>query len=98
MSFPGLLDVIGLFADEELAGTDEDKFKAVGLDFATILASSFCYSTLCAIFLGQLIKLEFPAQIPPDVDFESSRSPANQNLETILICIVVLCYPQNNNA
>ena len=30
------------FADEELAGTIQDKFIAVGLDFATILSSSFC--------------------------------------------------------
>ena len=59
-SFPGSEDVIGFFADEELAGTDEDRFIAVGLDFVTILSSSFC--TLFAIFLEQLIKLEFLAQ------------------------------------
>ena len=51
MSFPGSEDVIRFFADEELAGTVEDRFKAVGLDFATIL-------TLFAIFMEQLIKLE----------------------------------------
>ena len=54
MSIPGLLDAIELFADEELAGTDEDKFIAVSLDFATILSSSFCSCTLFAIVLEQL--------------------------------------------
>ena len=62
MSFPGSEDVIRFFADEELAGTVEDKFIAAGLDFATLLSSSFCSCTLFAIFLGQLIKLEFLAQ------------------------------------
>ena len=62
MSFPGSEDAVGFFADEELAGTDEDRFIAVGLDFATILSSSFCSYTLFAIFLGHLIKLEFLAQ------------------------------------
>ena len=42
MSFPGSEDVIRFFADEEQAGTVEDKFIAVGLDFATILSSSVC--------------------------------------------------------
>ena len=44
-------DVIRFFADEELAGTVEDKFIAVGLDFATILSSSFCCCTLFTVFL-----------------------------------------------
>ena len=47
------------FVDEELAGTGEDKFIAVGLDFATIFSSSFCSCTHFAIFLVQLGKLEF---------------------------------------
>ena len=59
MSFSGSEDVIGFFADEELAGTVEDKFIAVGLDSATIRSSSFCSCTLFAIFLGQLVNLEF---------------------------------------
>ena len=60
---PGLLDAIGLFADEELAGTVEDRFIAVGLDFAQIVSSSsFCSCTLFAIVSGQLIKLDFLAQ------------------------------------
>ena len=29
---------------------------------------------------------------PPDVDFESSESRQNQNLEIFLICIFVLCF------
>ena len=37
MSFQGSEDVIGFFADEELAGTDEDRFITVDFDFATIL-------------------------------------------------------------
>ena len=48
--------------NEELAGTCEDKFIAVGFDFATILSSSFCSCILFAIVSGQLIKLEFLAQ------------------------------------
>ena len=32
MSIPGLLDAIGLLADEELVGTCEDKFIAVDFD------------------------------------------------------------------
>ena len=35
------MDAIGLFADEELAGTCEDKFIAASFDFATIISSSF---------------------------------------------------------
>ena len=41
VSIPGLLDAIGLFADEELAGKCEDRFIAVGFDFATILSCPF---------------------------------------------------------
>ena len=62
MSFPGSEDVIGFFANEELAGKDEDRNKAEGHDFATILSSSFCSCTFFAIFWEQLIKLEFLAQ------------------------------------
>ena len=62
VNIPGLLDAIGLFADEELAGTCEDKFIAAGFDFATILSSSFCSCILFAIVLAQLIKQEFFAQ------------------------------------
>ena len=46
MSFSGSEDIIRVFADEELAGTVENKFKAVGLDFATIISSFFCSSIL----------------------------------------------------
>ena len=60
--FAGPFDAIGSFADEELAETIEDKFIAIGLDFATILSSSFCSCILFAIVLGQLIKLEFFTQ------------------------------------
>ena len=42
MSITGLLDAIGLFTDEELAGTCEDKFIAVDFDFATIISSPLC--------------------------------------------------------
>ena len=62
MSIPRLLDAIGLFADEELAGTCEDKLNAVDFDFATFLSSPFCSCILFAIVLGQLINLEFSAQ------------------------------------
>ena len=43
MSFPGSEDVIRFFADEELAGTVEDRFIALGLDFATLLSSPFLF-------------------------------------------------------
>ena len=62
MSFSGSEDVFRFFADEELAGIVEDRFITVGLDFATVLSSSFCSCTLFAVFLVQLIKLEFFAQ------------------------------------
>ena len=62
MSFPRSEDVIRFFADEELAGTNEDKFIAVGLDVATLLSSPFCSCTVFAIFLEQVIKLEFLVQ------------------------------------
>ena len=52
MSSPGSEDVIRFFADEELAGTDEDRFMAVDLDLATILSSPFCSCILFAIFFG----------------------------------------------
>ena len=57
--YPGLLDAIRLFADEELAGTCEDKFIAVDFEFATLLSSPFCSCIFLAIVLAQLIKLEF---------------------------------------
>ena len=41
LSIPGLLDAIGLFTDEELVRTELTRVIAVGLDFATILFSSF---------------------------------------------------------
>ena len=62
MSFPGPLDAIGSFADEEHAGTVQDRLIAASLDFATIISSPFCSCTLFAIVLVQLIKLEFLAQ------------------------------------
>ena len=62
MSIPGLLDAIGWFTDEELVETWEDRFIAVGFDFATILSSPFLFLHPFAIVLGQLIKLEFLAQ------------------------------------
>ena len=36
LSIPRLLDAIGLFADEELAGTELTRVIIIGLDFATI--------------------------------------------------------------
>ena len=42
MSIPGLLDPVGIFVGEELAGTCEEKFNAVDFDFATLLSSPFC--------------------------------------------------------
>ena len=65
VSIAGLLDAIGLFADEELIGTWEDKVIAIDFDFATILSSPFCPFSSCILFavvLGQLIKPEFLAQ------------------------------------
>ena len=62
MSIPGLLDGIGLFADEELVEAWEDRFIAVDFDFATLLSSPLCSCILSAIVLEQLIKLEFWAQ------------------------------------
>ena len=62
MSVPGLLDAIGLFTDEELARTCEDKFVAEDFNFATIISTPFCSCILFAIVLEQLIKLEFLAQ------------------------------------
>ena len=35
--------------------------------------------------------------VPPEVDFESSRSPANRSLETVPACIVLQYYPHSNN-
>ena len=39
MNIPGLLNAIGIFADEKLVGTKEDKFIAVDFHFATLLSS-----------------------------------------------------------
>ena len=62
MSIRGLWDAIGLFANEELVGTCEDKPIAVDFDFAAILSSPFCSCILFAIVLVQLIELEFLAK------------------------------------
>ena len=37
-------------------------------------------------------------RVPPDVGFESSKSLAKTEFETIQVCIVVLCFPHNNIA
>ena len=47
---------------KNFAETVEDRFMTIGLDFATILSSSFCSCILFAIVLRQLIKLNFSAQ------------------------------------
>ena len=47
LSIPGLLDAIGLFSFEELVGTELTSVIAVGLDFATVLFSSFLF--LCPL-------------------------------------------------
>ena len=52
MSIPGLLDAMGLLADEEVAGTCEDKFITVDFDYATILSSPSCSCILFAIVFG----------------------------------------------
>ena len=62
MSFPRYEDVIGFSADEELAGTDEERFIAVDFDSATFLACPFCSCILFAIVLVQLVKLELSAK------------------------------------
>ena len=63
VSFIGSFDAIGPFEDEELAEKVEDKFIAIGFDFATIIDSSFCSCVLFASVLVQIIKLEFLAQL-----------------------------------
>ena len=64
MSFPGSEDVIRFFADEELSGTEEDRFIAVGLDFATIRSSSFCSCTLCgAAYQDGILRLARRAEM-----------------------------------
>ena len=62
LSIPGLFDAIGLFTDEELVETETARFIDVGLDFATILLSSFCSCILFATVSVQLVKLKFLAQ------------------------------------
>ena len=62
MSIPGLLDAIGLFADEELVAMEEDRFMAVDFDFATLRSSPSCSCILLAIVLEQLVKLKFLVQ------------------------------------
>ena len=62
LSIPGLLDAIGLFADEELVATKLVRFIAVGDDFATILFSYDCSCTPFGVLSVQLIKLKFLAQ------------------------------------
>ena len=58
MSIPGLFDAIGWFTDEELVETVDVRLIAVGVDFATILSSSFCSCILFAIVLEQLVMLK----------------------------------------
>ena len=53
MSIPGLLDAIGLFADEELAGTCEDKFIAV--DFW------FCHNCFFSLLFLHPLRHDFRA-------------------------------------
>ena len=43
MNIPGLLDAIGLFSDEELARSVEDKYIAVDFDYATIFSLLFLH-------------------------------------------------------
>ena len=66
----------------------------------TSASVELCETEVCFLhiqLIGTSVLLPKMHRIPPDVDFESSRSPAkSESLETILICIVVPCFPQNN--
>ena len=73
MSIPGLLDAIGLVADEELVGTIEDRFIAVDFDFATTLSSPFCSCILFAIVLEQLIRILSAASRAEMADVEQMK-------------------------
>ena len=57
IGIPGLLDAIGLDAEEVLVAKEEDRFIAAGRDLDTTLSSSF-YSCILFAIVEQLIKLK----------------------------------------
>ena len=60
-----------------------------------------CETEVCFLhiqLIGTNVWLPKIHKTPPDVDFESSRSPQNQSPETILVCIVVLYFPHEKIA
>ena len=84
MNIPGLLDAIGLVAEDELVEIIEDKFVAVDNDFATILPSPFRSCILFTIVLGQLIKLEVE-QIKKIAPFITWEITFGQNVCELMI-------------
>ena len=49
IGIPGLLDAIGLDAEEEIVAMEEDRFIAASRDLDTTLSSSFCSCTLASL-------------------------------------------------
>ena len=47
--------------------------------------------------VGTNVWLAKTHNVPPEVDFESSRSHTKTEFEAVAACIVLQCYPHNNN-
>ena len=70
LSIPGLLDAIGTFADEEVAGIKEDKFVAVGIDFAIVFGAAYQAGVLRAASGAETAHVEQMKKIVPFVTCE----------------------------
>ena len=58
-----------------------------------------CETDVCFLhiqLIGTNVRLPNMHKSPPDVDFESSKSPANSEFTNLLCCAV--CFPHNNIA
>ena len=58
-----------------------------------------CETEVCFLHIQRIginVWLSKIHNVPPEVDFEGSRSPAKRSLETVPICIVLQCFPHDN--
>ena len=57
-----------------------------------------CKTEVCFLHIqhiGTNERLPKTHNVPPEVDFESSRSPANRSLEPVPVCIVLQYFPHS---
>ena len=84
MSSSGPEDLIRFFADEELAGTVEDKFTAVGLDVATILFFFLLFLHPLHLFGARRAEMADVEQMKKIIPFVTCEITFGQNVSELM--------------